>query len=145
LSYTLAYGKTYEEWARQKAERVASALAYFYEHNEAIDVKSLALTLYRERLGDRYALKWRPIDPNDPRKFCDYKPSAPIVNFSTHLLDKLEEDGYLKREDWFQYEYSEEDENPEPILIRYGSKYYVLRIPSIEYLTELCTWSDPIA
>ena len=115
-SYTLRYGLTYDQWVEEKAKRIRECLEKFYTSNAPIDLQTLAEQTYRERLKKLSKLSWMPVKG----AFTDFKPSPFIKNFLTYLVSKLIEDGYL---------------DPET--------KRVVAVPTLEYLTDLCTWKEP--
>jgi hypothetical protein len=90
-SWTLRYGRTYQQWVDEKAKRLWDALHYFYVKGVAIDLQHLIHAVYRERLWDLRKRSWRPIDD----RLADRKPSAFIKGFVRYLIERLVSDGYL--------------------------------------------------
>jgi len=90
-SWTLRYGKTYQEWIEEKAKRIRDVLAFFHARRMPIDIQHLIHMVYRERLLDFGKLLWKPIDEH----LTDHKPSAFIKSFTRYLIEKLASDGYL--------------------------------------------------
>jgi len=113
--YTWAYRKTYEEWVAEKAVRIQSILRLYFLKRLPIDIQKLTSRLYWERLFGLGKWSWKPLD----RRFLDYKPSAFIRNFIYYLIAELQDRGYM-------------DEN-----------LFVLSIPSLDVLKEICKWTDP--
>jgi len=91
-SYTLRYGKTYEEWAEEKAKRIYNALKYYYGKKEPARLKDFAFQVYRERLLGVSLIKWKPVF----EIFTDFKPSPFIKNFIKYVFDELKYAGYIK-------------------------------------------------
>jgi len=198
MSYTLRYGKTYEEWAEEKAERLCSILKYFYDKNEPIRLKEIAAYVYRERLTGISILKWKPIN----NRFLDFKPSPFIKNFLTYAIDQLKTAGYIAttyvvevkdrvavsdevstekmritglKTVWKQVEVEDKVTVADPyvdkvigrmirspvkiievrdtlkaedIKLKYTTTRisyadYVIRLPSLKFIKELCYWKDP--
>jgi len=124
VGYTLAYGRSYDEWVREKARRIYSYLYYVWKRKIPIDVQDLAEVVYRERLLGLGTLwgyrvpkyRWKPI----LEAFTDFKPSPFIKNFLMALIKWLREKGYI-------------DE--------YG---IVVRLPSYHELVDFCSFHpDP--
>jgi hypothetical protein len=90
-SWTLWYGRTYQEWIDEKAKRLWNALNYFYIKKMPIDTQYLLHTVYRERLWDFKKYSWKPIDEH----LTNHKPSPFMKSFINYLLERLVEDGYL--------------------------------------------------
>jgi hypothetical protein len=90
-SWTLWYGRTYQEWIDEKAKRLWNALNYFYIKKIPIDIQYLLHTVYRERLWDFRKYSWKPIDDH----LTNHKPSPFMKSFINYLLERLVEDGYL--------------------------------------------------
>jgi hypothetical protein len=90
-SWTLWYGRTYQEWIDEKAERLWNALNYFYTKKMPIDIQYLLHSVYRERLWDFRKYSWKPIDDH----LTNHKPSPFMKSFINYLLERLVEDGYL--------------------------------------------------
>jgi hypothetical protein len=90
-SWTLRYGRTYQQWVDEKAKRLWDALHYFYVKRVAIDLQHLIHVVYRERLWDFRKRSWRPVDD----RLTDRKPSAFIKGFVRYLIERLVSDGYL--------------------------------------------------
>jgi len=90
-SWTLRYGRTYQQWVDEKAKRLRDALHYFYARRVAIDLQHLIHAVYRERLWDLRKRSWRPVDD----RLADRKPSAFIKGFARYLVERLVSDGYL--------------------------------------------------
>jgi len=111
-SYTLRYGRSYEEWCEEKAKRIRYCLQTFYESGSPVDIQKLAEVVYRERLSRASKLSWMPIQ----NRLTDFRPSPFIKSFLTYLIDKLVEDGYITYDG------------------------LVLNVPSLDYLKRLCTW-----
>jgi len=208
-SYTERYGLSYEEWAERKAERIRDALAMFYRSGAPVDLQILVERMYRERLMRMTKESWKPVDD----RFTDFKPSPFIKNFTSYLIGRLVEDGYISY-GWTVEAYdrirssdeatpldvskariysygihhryvevcdglsvhessvearppdvrvtrrvgafiveardstrvSDETVKPEATFSRATKTIYsrrVLRIPSIDYLKDLCIWRDP--
>ena len=91
MSYTLRYGKTYEEWAEEKAKRIYNTLKYYYEKKEPVRLKDLVFQVYRERLIGVPILRWKPVF----EIFTDFKPSPFIKNFINFLIEWLISNNYL--------------------------------------------------
>jgi len=90
-SYTLRYGRTYEEWVEEKARRIQDVLRFFYVKGLPLDLTFLASVVYKERLMGVGLWRWKPL--ND--RFLDFKPSPFIKNFINYLIFELVERGYL--------------------------------------------------
>jgi len=146
-SYTLRYGRTYDEWARLKASRILSYLKYCYSKGMAIDIQELALQIYLERLLYTRKISWKPYK----NTFLDKKPSAFIKNFINCLLERLSMDGYIKRGYIIEIRESisatdtPKEEYPlfprQEVRITYEDR--IIALPTLEYLIDLCTWKDP--
>jgi len=91
MSYTIPYGKTYEEWVDEKARRIQSVLRFLYLRELPIDFQMLAYEVYRERLLGVSKIKWKPLD----NRFLDFKPSPFIKNFINYLFFELVDRGYV--------------------------------------------------
>jgi hypothetical protein len=89
--YTALYGLTYDEWIDEKAKRIRDCLRMFYTSNIPIDIQMLVESVYRERLRNSSKLYWMPVKG----AFTDSKPSPFIKKFTTYLINKLVEDGYI--------------------------------------------------
>jgi hypothetical protein len=90
-SWTLRYGRTYQEWVEEKAKRLWDALHYFYAKKAPLELQHLMHAVYRERLWDFRKRSWRPVDD----RLTDRKPSAFIKAFVRYLMERLASDGYL--------------------------------------------------
>jgi len=92
MSYTLRYGKTYEEWAEEKAKRIYNTLKYYYEKKEPVRLKDLVFQVYRERLIGVPILRWKPVF----EIFTDFKPSPFMKNFIKYVIEQLKYAGFLR-------------------------------------------------
>ena len=101
ISYTKRYGRTYEEWAREKAKRILEVLRTFYLKGIPLDVQYLMKRLYWERLFYEGKYRWKPVGG----RFTDFKPSPFMKNFVRYLLEKLLSEGYL----YIKWEVSAQD------------------------------------
>ena len=101
ISYTKRYGRTYEEWAKEKAKRILEVLRTFHLKGIPLDVQYLMKRLYWERLFYEPKWKWKPISG----RFTDFKPSPFMKNFVRYLLEKLLSEGYL----YIKWEVSAQD------------------------------------
>ena len=101
ISYTKRYGKTYQEWAEEKAKRILEVLRMCYLKGIPLDVQYLMKRLYWERLFYEPKWKWKPISG----RFTDFKPSPFMKNFVRYLLEKLLSEGYL----YIKWEVSAQD------------------------------------
>jgi len=147
MGYTLRYGRTYLEWAGEKARRILKVLRLFYLRGLPLDFQLLASATYMERLLGVGKLKWKPLE----NRFLDKKPSAFMKNFLAYLVERLKEDGYLRTA--YTVEVSDlartrdtptpDEKRAETTPIRMYVAHWVVRVPTLDYLTDLCTWRDP--
>jgi len=147
MGYTLWHGKTYEEWADEKARRIRDVLRFLYLRGLPIDFQMLASKVYRERLLGVPKIKWKPFD----NRFLDKKPSPFIKNFLAFLVFRLKEDGFL-RSGW-TIELMDvaratdslmlEGEGGTRTPIRISYEHRLVGLPSLEWLVDVCTWTDP--
>jgi len=98
MGYTQAYGRSYDEWCRVKAERIRDYLLECKLKGRPIDLQELASRVYIERLNPTFFHRvrkwwWRPIKG----RFTDFKPSAFIKNFINYLIERLKSLGYVRR------------------------------------------------
>jgi len=91
MSYTYAYGRSYDEWVEEKARRVQRALSYAFQRGVDLDLSMLAYEVYRERLAGVGMFRWRPVGG----RFLDFKPSPFIKNFIGYLVSRLVEGGFI--------------------------------------------------
>ena len=173
MSYTERYGKTYDEWAEEKAQRLYNALKYFYFKNEPVKLKELALQVYRERLIGVPIIKWKPVF----EIFTDFKPSPFIKNFLTYVIEQLKYSGYyttsftvetgdiakVKEQKVDKIKISIQpprnitvevydtvrvlDQKIEEKPVEFETKIYrvdkVTRLPPYDFIKNLCYWKDP--
>jgi hypothetical protein len=147
LSYTLRYGLTYEDWAGEKARRILECLRIFYEGDAPLDLQILAERVYRERLRHASKEAWMPVGG----RLTDHRPSAFIKGFLSHLIERLYGDGYIAFK-WIielhdvvgaadgAAEAGQAGAKPP----KAGYMIRILKLPSLEYLRDLCIWRpDP--
>lgn len=161
MSYTLRYGKEYEEWCKEKAKRILDYLKICYYENKPLDFQDLAYKTYFERLIKVSKEKWKTVN----NRFLDFKPSPFMHNFLYHVRDKLLEDGFLKSIFWVEVIYQDgssetftfnietiEAENEvwdkvkelealKPKKISIIREDYLKSIPSLEWLENICIFS----
>jgi hypothetical protein len=94
--YTAWYGKTYDEWCHEKAQRIYGYLRWCFYHRRKVELQELALAVYRERLNPAYfhvrKYQWKPYK----ERFLNFKPSPFIKNFLNYLITQLKEMGYIR-------------------------------------------------
>lgn len=147
LSYTLRYGLTYEDWAGEKARRILECLRIFYEADSPLDLQTLAERVYRERLRRVSKGSWMPVGG----RLTDHRPSAFIKGFLSHLMETLHEDGYIAYKWVIELHDVVRAADGEAEAGQAGAKppktgymIRILRLPSLEYLRDLCIWRpDP--
>ena len=61
VSYTQVYGRTYEEWAEEKAKRILEVLRIFYLKGIPLDVQYFMKRLYWERLFYEGKYRWKQL------------------------------------------------------------------------------------
>jgi len=145
MSYTLVYGKSYEEWINERAKRIRNYLNDCFLRNQEINLFDFAYYVYHERLSLESFSKWKPYE----NRFLDLKPSPFIKNYLLFVIERLREDGYVQAS--FSVEIVETltlteslNENPtnnqssnNETQVRVIPHYYVKQLPSLEYLTSL--------
>jgi hypothetical protein len=146
-SYTLRYGLTYEEWVAEKAKRIRDCLILFYIKAAPIDLQVLVERVYRERLWGVSKEAWMPVGGC----LTDQKPSPFMKNFVNYLFERLALDGYVAY-GWVveardgvravDVGIPSETLTPPPASVAYVRR--VVRVPSLEYLEDLCTYKDPM-
>ena len=151
MSYPSEYGKSYEDWVKEKAKRILEILEVYFNNKKAIDINHLVLHIYQERLRVVSFESFRAVEKYDSFRLLNKKPSPFIKGFIYYILERLSEDGYLKKQKW--YEYVDEKgflqsfpfQVPEEgmKLVDYFVQYYVERLPSFDYLVSIITWKDP--
>jgi len=148
------YGKTYDQWVREKAARIHGYLEHVYHHGRTIDDQELIEHVYIERImgiaSPDYPLRkylWRPVKG----RLTGFKPSPFMKNFTAYLIQELKLRGYLFT--GYIVEIAEQirttDERPSPapkalpkVSIEWINK--LIGLPTKEELEEICRWRpDP--
>ena len=148
------YGKTYEQWVEEKADRIHRYLEHVYFQERTIDPQELIEHVYLERIkgiaSPDYPIRkylWKPVTG----RLTDFKPSPFIKNFVAHLIEQLKARGYLLS--GYVVEIAESiratDEPPAPqveylprVTIEWVDK--LIALPTKEELMEICRWEpDP--
>ena len=90
--YTISYGRSYEDWVRERAKRIHEYLKMAYDKGGIVELKDLVRYVYFGKLGGSYGLDWGPV----LGFLSDFRPSAFIKNLVEHVILGLCELDYLK-------------------------------------------------
>jgi len=116
-----------------------------------IDIDYLVFKVYFQRVLLEPFSHWRTV--ND--MLTDKRPSSFIKNFTTYLLQRLHQDGYLKKQvqlelvesitlsEQFGSQNSTTSSSNNQQLTRIKERYFVVKIPDLDYLIGLCYAIDP--
>jgi hypothetical protein len=151
MSYLEQYGQSYEDWIKEKAKRILYVLLQFLNKEIPIDINYLLIVLYYKRLEKASFLSYRAYEKNESFRLLDKKPSPFMKHFINFLLEKLTEDNYLKKVEWYEYRDKENKlvllssptNDPNLTLVDYGERFYAKSLPSFDYLVNLIAWHDP--
>jgi len=145
MSYTLAYGRTYNEWIEERARRIRSYLELCYSRNQEINLFDFCYSVYHERLSLESPSFWRPYE----NQFQDFKPSPFIRNYLLFVIERLRELGFIKAQfelqitdsltlsETFQEESTSSSNSNNQEIVRVIPHFFVVQIPSIEVLKSL--------
>jgi len=152
MSYTQVYGLEFNDWVRLKSQRIRDCLIEFYERNQAIDINYLIQRVYFQRVSLEPFSHWRAIDGH----LLDFKPSPFIKSFVTYLIERLHQDGYLRKQvqlelvesitlsEQFGSQNSTTSSSNNQQITRIKERYFVVKIPDLDYLISLNFRNDPI-
>jgi len=147
--WTQHYGKTYDEWVNQKADRILKYLIHVYKDRK-IDPQALLEYVYIERLlgisSPDYSPRkhsWKPID----ERLTDFKPSPFMKSFIDHVISELKLRGHLLSR--YVVEIAESaritdrpitTETEKMPYIRIYKTDTLISLPTKEELIEICRW-----
>lgn len=143
MGYTLAYGRTYPEWAAEKAQRIRSLLS----------------SRRRFRRDEMVEYAWRERLLLDERK----RPSIFVRNFTAYLVAELKGRGYLRERVMLTVKdvgrgldsasingggapdqgSTPQSSTPKVRSLEIRRELDVKVVPSLSLLVDLCTYSDP--